>query len=74
MLIIEEDNKKRKARDFFRKVGNMTEAFCPKMGTINDKTCRDLVDAKEIKKRWKEYREELCKKDLNEPEITTIMW
>ena len=50
MLIIEENNKKRKTRDLFRKVGNIKGAFCPKMGTINDKTCVDLVDAKEIKK------------------------
>ena len=26
----------------------------------------DLVDTKEIKERWKEYTEELCKKDLDE--------
>ena len=31
-----------------------------------DKNGRDLVDAKEIKKRWKEYMEELYKKDLDE--------
>ena len=37
------------------------------MGTIKDKHGRDLVDAEEIKKRWKEYMEELYKKDLNEP-------
>ena len=36
------------------------------MGTINDKNGRDLVDAEEIKKRWKEYLEELYKKYLNE--------
>ena len=36
------------------------------MGTIKDKNGRDLVDTEEIKKRWKEYMEELCKKDLNE--------
>ena len=30
---------------------------------------RDLVDAEKIKKkRWKEYTEELYKKDLNEPD------
>ena len=29
------------------------------MGTMKDKKGRDLVDAKEIKKRWKEYTEEL---------------
>ena len=28
---------------------------------------KDLVDAEEIKKRWKEHREELYKKDLDEP-------
>ena len=32
--------------------------FYPKMGTIKDKSGRDLVDAEEIKKRWKEYTEE----------------
>ena len=31
-----------------------------------DKNGRDLVDAEEIKKRWKEYMEELYKKDPNE--------
>ena len=36
------------------------------MGTIKDKNGRDLVDAEETKKRWKEYMEELYKKDLNE--------
>ena len=38
------------------------------MGTIKDKNGRDLVDAEEIKKRWKQYTEELYKKDLNEPD------
>ena len=30
-----------------------------KEGKINDKNGRDLVDAEEIKKRWKDYQEEL---------------
>ena len=34
------------------------------MGTIKDKNDRDLVDAEEIKKRWKEYTEVLYLKDL----------
>ena len=38
------------------------------MSTIKDKNGRVLVDAEEIKKRSKEYMEELCKKDLNEPD------
>ena len=36
------------------------------MGIIKYKNSKDLVDAEEIKKRWKEYMEELYKKDLNE--------
>ena len=38
------------------------------MGTIKDKNGRDLVDTEEIKMRWKEYTEELYKKDRNEPD------
>ena len=36
------------------------------MGTVMDINGRDLVDTEEIKKRWKEYTEELNKKDPNE--------
>ena len=38
------------------------------MGTIKDRNGRDLSDAEELKKRWKEYTEELYEKDLNEPD------
>ena len=38
------------------------------MCRIKDKNGRDLIDAKKIKKRWKEYMEELYKKDINEPD------
>ena len=53
-----------KTRYFFRKIGKIKGAFHPKMGTIKDKNGRDLEDAKEIKKRRKEYREGLYKKIL----------
>ena len=33
---------------------------------LSGKPGRDLVDAEEIKMRWKEYMEELNKRDLNE--------
>ena len=36
------------------------------MDTIKDRNSRDLVGAEEIKRRWKEYMEELYKKDLHE--------
>ena len=65
-LIIEENNKRGKTRNLVSKVGNIKEAFCPKMGTIKDNNYRDRADAEEIKKRWKEGMEELYKQDLNE--------
>ena len=34
------------------------------MGTIKDRNGRDLVDAEEIKKRWKEFTEELPQKKI----------
>ena len=40
----------------------------PKDGHNKGQNGRDLVDIEEIKKRWKEYMEELYKKDLNEPD------
>ena len=43
------------------------------MGTVKDKNGRDLVDAEESKKRWKDYMKELYKKDLNES-ITMMVW
>ena len=50
-LIMEENNKRGKPRDLFRKIENIKGDFCPKIGTIKDKNGRELVDAEEIKKR-----------------------
>ena len=36
-----------------------------KMGSIKDRNGMDLTEAEDIKKRWQEYTEELCKKDLH---------
>ena len=63
---LEENNRRGKTRDFFRKIGDIKGTFCPKMNTIKDINGRDLVNTEEIKKRWKEYTEELYKKDPNE--------
>jgi len=38
------------------------------MGSIKDRNGRDLTEAEDIKMRWKEYTEELYKKDLHDPE------
>ena len=36
------------------------------MGSINDRNYRDLTEAEDIKKRWREYTEELYKQDLHD--------
>ena len=37
------------------------------MGSIKDRNSMDLTKAKDIKKRWQEYTEELYKIDLHDP-------
>ena len=54
-----------KTRDLFKKIGDTKETFHAKMGSINDRNGVDLIEAKNIKKRWQEYTEELYKKDLH---------
>ena len=38
------------------------------MGSIKDRNGMDLTEAEDIKKRWREYTEELYKKDLHDPD------
>ena len=40
--------------------------FHAKMGSIKDRNCMDLTEAKDIK-MWQEYTEELYKKDIHDP-------
>ena len=56
-----------KTRELFKKIRNTKGAFHAKMGTIKDRNGMDLTEAEDIK-RWKEYTEELYKKDLHEPD------
>ena len=57
-----------KTRDLFKKIGDSKGTFHAKIGTIKDRNGKDLTEAEEIKKRWKEYIEELYKNDLNNPD------
>ena len=59
---IEENNKMRKTRDLFKKIRDTKGTFLAKMGTIKERKGMDLTEAEDIKKRWKEYTEELYKK------------
>ena len=53
-----------KNRYLFKKTGDIKGTFHARMGTIKDRKSRDLSEAEDIKKRWKEYTEELYKKGL----------
>ena len=65
---IKESNRRGKTRDLVKKIGNIKGTFFPKMGTVKDRNGSDLGDTEEIKKRWKDYTEELYEKYLNEPD------
>ena len=51
---IEENNRMGKTRDHFKKIRDIKEIFHAKMGTIKDRKSKNLTEAEEIKKRWKE--------------------
>ena len=54
-----------KTTDLFKETGATNGTFHAKMGTIKDRNSMDLSEA-DFKKRWKEYTEELYKKDLQD--------
>ena len=64
---IEENNRMGKTRDLFKKIRDTKGIFHAKMGSIKDKNGMDLTEAEDIKKKWREYTEELYKKDLHSP-------
>ena len=57
-----------KTKDLFKKIRDTKGTFHAKMGSIKDRNGMDLTEAKDIKKRWQEYTEELYKKDLHDPD------
>ena len=57
-----------KTRDLFKKTGYTKGTFYAKMSTIKEGNGMDLTEAEDIKKRWQKYTEELCKKDLHDPD------
>ena len=44
-----------KTRDLLKKIGDTKGIFHVKMGTIEDRSGKDLTEAEDIKKRWQEY-------------------
>ena len=65
---IEENNRMGMTRALFKKIRDTKGTFHEKMGSIKDRNGMDLTEAEDIKKRCQEYKEELCKKDLHDPD------
>ena len=65
---IEENNRMAKIRDLFKIIRNTKGTFHAKMGSIKDRSGRDLTEVEDIKKRWQEYTKELYKKHLHDPD------
>ena len=65
---IEENHRVGKTRDLFKKIRDTKGTFHAKIGTIKDRNSMNLTEAEDTKKRWQEYTEEPCKKDLQDPD------
>ena len=59
---IEENNRKGKTRDLFKKIRDTKGTFHAMMGTIKDRNGKDLTEAEDIKKRWKNTQKNGTKK------------
>ena len=57
-----------KTRDLLKKTGDTKGMFHAKTGTIKVRNGKDLTEAEDIEKMYKEYLEELYIKDLNDPD------
>ena len=55
-----------KTRDFLKKIRDTKGTYHARMGSIKDRHGMDLTEAEDIKKRWQEYAEELCKRNLHD--------
>ena len=55
-----------KASDLFKKIQDTKGTFHAKMGSKMDRNGMDL--AEDTKQRWKQFTEELYKKDLHDPD------
>ena len=54
---IEENNRMRNTRDFFKKIRDTKGTFHAKMDTIKGRNSMELTQAEDIKMRWQEYTE-----------------
>ena len=69
---IEENNRMRKTRDLFKKIGDTKGTFHARMGTIKGRSVRDVTETAGIKKRWQEYTEGYKKGQITQ--INPTVW
>ena len=69
---IEGNNRVGKTIDLFKKIGDIKGIFQARMGKIEDKNSKDLIEAEEIKK-WQEYTGELLKKKVLKTCVTMMV-
>ena len=65
---IDENKRTGKIRDLFKKIRDTKRTFYAKLGSIKDRNGMDQAEPEDIKKRWQEFTEELCKKGLQDPD------
>ena len=61
-----------KSSNLFKKNRDTKGTLHAKMSTIKNRNDMDLTEAGNIKKRWQEYTEELCKKIFMTQIITMV--
>ena len=71
-LKIEEDNRRGKTRDLFKKIRDTKGTFHGKIGTIKDRNGMDLTEAEDIKKGGKNTQKNYTKKTFM-TWITTVV-
>ena len=49
---VEKNNRMRKTRYLFKKIGDNKGTFQARIGMMKDRKGKDLLEAEEIKKRW----------------------
>ena len=67
-----EENRRGNTRNLFRKIGDIKRIYAQRRAQLRTKMV-DLVDAKETKKRWKEYMKS-CPKKIQISQILTMVW
>ena len=69
---IEENDRMGKTSNLFKKIRDTKGTFHANMGSIKDRNGMDKIEAEDIKNRWQEHTEKLCKKIFMTKIITRV--